>query len=545
MGRFVLFYSALVFFVDAVLLAIYVRWYFIFISFLTSILFYIIRKVSPKDSSLSNLVGLALGMGVDLENPDQPKKLPVVLEENALDLGFLGIGGPGSGKSIGSIVMISYYTKERNIGWVYWEGKGDIDIYQKNVDIGSVPDKFFSTELPYSDTTNVVSGPAETVMDALTQTLITTDNVYYQNVQREALSIIVRLLKSCGKPIILRDIYVALKMDSAGLYVIELAQKANAPADVIEMARQFYGTDPADRANDIKGLLTNLSLFVTGSIADRLNAYEPTLDLFEASKTGQRVYMHMPYTMLSKDISILFTEQIGVIAKNRQLYEKTRNPWPQIYDDWGKFFYSNVGPITARCRSAKMPVSYLFQSKGQTDSVDNTRIFTTEVMDNIGGFFVFRINGYDTAEWAARQFGTYETTELSATENSSYAGQSYSSRENPRVRADTLKGLNAGECFISCLASGEGGRSENKRYKARFPYPSFNDPDSIEWPVIKSSKNNDDCVGLHLWRDFMDKDRLEQLKKDVISAGKEKIEANQNLKADKVDSVVEDEKVPL
>ncbi len=515
MKRFVIYFVALVLALDAVLMGCFLEVYY-FLLLAPSVILLKWLTVTSTNKKKTKVIGLDLGQGVEIENPDNSPKVDVVLEEKAIDLGFLFVGSPGSGKSVAAIVLVLYYTLHRLIGWCYWDGKGDKDIYQKMVSSGSTPDKFFSSDLKYSDTTNVITGSTESILEALTQTLITSESDYYRNAQREALGAVIPLLKSCGKPIILRDIYVVLKVEKASHYVMQLAKKASAKADVLEVARLFFDRDPEDRAKDINGLMIKMSLFVTGMVADRLNAYEPTLDLVKASKNSEKIFLHLPYSSMAKDIGTMFTEQIGVIAKERQLYDDKRTPWPQVFDDWGKFFYANVGSITARCRSAKMPISYLFQSKGQTDAVDNTGIFTTEIMDNIGGFCAFRINGNDTAKWASEQFGLYETSELGQTDNKYGQGENLSTTEKLRIKPHDLKNLNAGEAYISCLLSGESGQSDNKLYKARFPLPDFSKEKKIDWPVITIEKSNNDCEGLHLWRDFMDKDRLKKLTDEVV-----------------------------
>lgn len=513
MTRLIIIYTAFILLLDAVLLA-WVDALFLVVLLPAFVIFYIGIKLGKKENSIIVTRGLALGMGVDIDNPEAPIKTNVILEEKALDLGFLAIGGPGSGKSIGTIIAIIYFTMVRKIGWLYWEGKGDKDIFQTLCASGGTPDKFFSSELPESDTTNVVSGSIDAVIEALTQTLITSENEYYRNAQREALSAVVPLLKKIGQPIILRDIYVALKVEDAAQYVMNLARERGVSHDVIEVARQFFSKPPEEIATNVNGLLTKMSMFCTGDIADRLNDYNPTLDFVEASKNGLKVYLHLPYSSIAKDIAIMFTEQIGVIAKQRQLFDDVRTPWPQLFDDWGAFFYPNIGAITARCRSAKMPVSFMFQSKGQTDRVEMGGYFTTEVTDNIGGFISFRINGSDTAKWVAEQFGTFESAELSASDNSNGQGQNVSTQEKPRVKPNDLKNMNAGEAVISCLVSGDKGRSQNKLYRARFPFPEvLCDPKTVTWPNIE--KNEAGNNGLNLWEKFMNKNKLEQLKQEV------------------------------
>lgn len=457
--------------------------------------------------------GWDIGEGWDINNPEKPRKLHVYLMSKALNLGILGVGSPGSGKSMFAIALLKFNRTVRKIGGVYWEGKGDKDIYQQLCASGTKPDKFFSSELPNSDTINVATGETDDVIEALVQSLIDSESPYYKTQQMSALSAVVPLLKSVGKPIVLRDIFVCLSNDSAAQHVMKLAKSANAEQDVIEIARQFFAIDADKRLSDIGGLLSNMATFVLGKTADRLNAYEPTLDLEESSSKGEFVMMHMPYTDKARRISIMLTEQISGIARRRQLYveEDQRTAWPQLCDDWGKFFYLNSGAITARARSANMQFSYLFQSKGQTDGID--RVFTTEIMDNIGTLVGYRINGQVTAEFVSQEFGTYETTEISS---GSY-GPTQNTVEKERVRPNDFKNLHAGEAFVSTFVTGEGGYSNNRQYRVRFPMAEMlEDPKKIDWPKIEGIKDNDTCEGLHLWREFMSRDQVEAIKEQVL-----------------------------
>ena len=533
MLSFLLFVTGVVLLIDTTLLVVFDSGWSAFGYGLSMVFFYLARKTAQKEETL-HASGWDIGPGLDIENPDQPKKVHVVLEDKALNLGLLAIGGPGSGKTIMALGSLHYYTTQRGGGWCYWEGKGDLDIYQKCVACGAAPDKFFSCELPHSDTVNVFAGPVENVIERLSRTLISDESEYYGNAQRSALRKVVPLLKSLDVPTTLQDLYVVLRIPAASLYVMNKAKEQGVDNHVIESARLFFEIDEKERMNQINGLLNRMDVFVTGQIADRINAYQPTLDLQEAATQGWKVYLHMPYTRLAKDVATMLTESVGVIATRRQLYETARQPWPQVFDDWGAFFYDNFGPITARCRSAGMPISFLFQSRGQTDRVEAGRIFTTEVTDNIGGMVILRINGQDTAEWAANQFGRYETAELSRTENTSYEGNNLTMKEAPRVKSDTLRDLDAGEAYINCLVTGAAGRIDNKRYLTRFPMLDFKDSDSVKWPVIATIKNND-CEGLHLWRDFMDKDRLKELKKQIVEKELEKSSADATSRVREVD----------
>ena len=516
MRYFILSLVTLTLLVDATILTVFINKWFILSIAVPLVLINTLLKNIPKKKKV---VGFELGKGTDITNPETPINVKqVVLEDKVLNLGFLGIGSPGSGKSVIAVSVLEYFTKVREGGWLYADGKGDLDIYQSCMSCGAQPDKFFSSELPSSETVNVVSGPLEDVIDSLIEVLITTDNEYYKNAQKAALRSVLPLLYKIGIPFTLRDLYVVFANNEAFQYVLNLANKHNVSPDVIELANNFFEIEPKSRAEQVNGLLTRMQLFVTGDVADRINAYEPTLNLEKAVSNNLKVYLHMPYTHFSKDIATLLTQQLGGIAKNRQLYEEQRTPWPMTFDDWGAFFFDGIGPITARCRSAKMPVSYLFQSKGQTNEISVH--FTDQLTDNIGVLIVLRINGQGTASWAGGQFGTYESVEYSANENTHFngTGQSMTVTEKPRIRADDIKNLNAGEAYIDTFITGDGGKSSNKRYKAQFPLPDFSKAREYQWPIIETGRHNDECEGLHLWRDFMNADRLKQLKSNIVKS---------------------------
>lgn len=486
-------------------------------------------KSAPKKKTIDaeKVSGWVVSDGLDIDNPDMPKQVSVVIDDKAIDLGFLFVGGPGSGKSIAAIALQQYITFNRVSGaFAYMEGKGDFDIYKGAVTAGAKPDFFFSSELPSSDTINVMAGPTDTVVDYLSRVLVGTESEYYGAAQQAALRKVIPLLKAFGKPCNLMDLWALLTVREASQYLINKAKNEGFDKDIIIDAEQYFNQDEQDRLKAIDGLLNKLYPFISGALRERINAYSPTLDIYSAVANGKRIYFHLPLTQTAKAIATMITETFGVIAKNRQNDAvNKRDSFPLLFDDWGAFFYDNFGPITARCRSAKMPVSFFFQSRGQTDKVDIGRIFTTEIMDNIGGFCALRINGIDSAEWVSKQFGTYESQELSATDSSGFDSRSMQTVDKPRVKPDSLRDMNAGECYLSTYAMGAGGAVRAMKYKVRFPMPETKLTPPLDWPKIDGIILNSECDGVHLWRDFMDKDRLNDIKKQTIenalSAAKE------------------------
>jgi hypothetical protein len=76
--------------------------------------------------------------------------------------------------------------------------------------------------------------------------------------------------------------------------------------------------------------------------------------------------------------------------------------------------------------------------------------------------------------------------------------------------------MDQGEAVINCLVMGEQGRVEKKRYKVRFPLPDFTGYEAVDWPHVDRIPDNAAAEGLHLWRDFMDRDRLADLRQQVV-----------------------------
>lgn len=462
--------------------------------------------------------GWTIQEAAEITDPENPIIAPATLDIKSLDLGSLFIGGPGAGKSMAAMALQEFNKTYRpDCGSAYFEGKGDFDIYQTYISATGSPDFFFSSELEHSDTINVMDAPTETIIDMFSRVFVDSTNGYYEASQKKAIRASIPLLKLFGTPVILPDLWTFLTNSQAARDTIRKAKAENLDADIIASAEQYFEQEEEERLNNIDGLLNKMHPFVAGMISSRINSYEPTLDIVKAVREGKRIYFHLPLTDMALAVATMITEIFGVIAKNRQLYEfNTRKSYPLHFDDWGKFFYSNFGAITARCRSARMPISFYFQSRGQTDAVELGQVFTVEITDNIGAIWALRINGWETAKWLAEQFGTYESANVSfKSENSN--DQMVGIQEKPRVRADALRDLNAGEAYGMIFATKDGGKMTNKRYKLRFPMPNKNFPDPDYWPVIEIKKHNDDAEGMHLWRDYRNAEAVAERKKEAVA----------------------------
>lgn len=466
--------------------------------------------------------GWELGTAAELTNPDLPTQWhKATLTPPILNLGMLVIGAPGAGKT--ESVMLGYLDALRRFapqsGWAFFEGKGDIDIYKKCVGMGCKPRYFFSTELPGSDSINLLVGAPHDVVDRLGMILIgeTLSTSFYMDEQRAVLARIVPLLLCLPEPTNLRDLYVALCVEDAGAELVRRARRAGADPVDLTLAQQWLSIPFPNRVKNIAGLLNRLFTFVAGPYADRLNAYAPDIDIANVIKAGETIYLHMPLTQFGRDVAIAIVETFGVQARQRQLGGTDGlKGFPLLFDDWGKFFHRNFGPFSARCRSAAMPLSFGFQSKAQLDDVGPT--FADELDDTIATKIILRVQGDATGEYAGRLLGQYDVLDVSTSQSgNNHRSNSMQYGRRYRIESRHLRELQEGEAFISTLVK-ENGRTLNPLWKLRFPLPDFGDWKSISMPAPKEAAITGTGQGLELWDRYMNPARLAQIHTSVTQA---------------------------
>ncbi|MHB8455887.1 MAG: type IV secretory system conjugative DNA transfer family protein [Acidiferrobacterales bacterium] len=469
-------------------------------------LFFLLRRAHPAIPA----AGWQLGPALELTHPDRPTRVKnAVIAPSTLNLGLLIIGAPGAGKTVG---VLSYLKQlpvhSPGAGWALFEGKGDIDIYKKSVAMGAAPDHFFSTELPGSETINLFAGDAPDVLDRLTKILIgeTASTSFYMDEQRAVLARLVPLLRCLPVATSLRDLYVALTLEEAAREVIDHARAAG--ADPVEIALAEQWLNQPNRLKNIAGLLNRLFVFVSGTLAARLNAYQPGIDIPAIVAGGRSLYAHLPLTTLARDVAIALVELFGVEARKRQLGgTEELTPYPLLFDDWGAFFHEGFGPFSARCRSARMPLNFGFQSRAQLDQV--SRYFTNELDDTIATKIILRVQGDDTGTHAVRLLGQYDATEVGTSESTGQAGRATTSlhtTQRYRIDARQLRELQPGEAYVSTLQK-QGERILNPLWKLTLPEPPYRDWQRIAMP---SGRERPLGEGLNLWDRYMTPVRLRE-----------------------------------
>lgn len=544
--RVLLLFLLFVLLMNTLFVGIYFTWY----SLLLAPVFVFVLFILPKAKHLDNFVldteAWQMGKATDLKDPKKPITFNMALQVKVLSLGVLGLGSPGAGKTVSLAVgLMAFISRElprrraeaeikkelkkkfkkdmpvdpalldnvKNDGFLYAEGKGDKEIYQELVAAGVTPNFFFSTELASSDTMNLFDGDAATVLEIWQTILVPKDtDPYYGPAQERALSVLINLVKDLSDkanlPCSLKDIYVLLNVEDAGPYIMQLAQAHKVNPDILGEADSYLKEPYDDRRQKVEGLINRLSPYCTGLLSDRINCYNPTINLSDIVRNNQSIYFHLPISKKAKDVSYAFCERLQAISRERQNYKTSTHIWHCIFDDWGGLFYDNFTTATARFRAAGLPVSFFFQSKGQMDEVAST--FADIMDDTVATKIFLRMLGQKSCEWASRSMGTYEAYKytISDREQEGLDGSSLGLAAEPRVLPQDFRDLSDGECYCATNLKASKGKAKSLYTKFRFPLAEkiIDDVSSIDWPTPVLNPPKD---GLGLWEKFVSQNTIQ------------------------------------
>lgn len=458
--------------------------------------------IRPRQKKSSPVQGWVLGDALELSDPNHPILVKnAMISQKTLNLGVIALGAQGSGKTesvvMGQLKAVKGYSPDS--GFALFDGKGDIDTYKKFVAMGETPDFIFSSELPGSASINLLSGAPSDVIDRLTHLLIgkTASTDFYLNDQRAVLSRILPLLLKLNIPVNLRDLYVVLAVPNAGNELIKSAKALGLdPAD-IRLAETWFNAPIKDRLKNIAGMLSRLMLFITGPQADRLNCYQPDIDMQDLVDHGKTLYAHLPLTEFSKDVAIGLINMFEVVAAKRQMGgTEGLDVYPLFFDDWSGFFHEGFAPFSARCRSAQMPLSFGFQSTAHLEAVSHT--FLSALDDTVATKIVMRTQGNATSAFVQKLLCDYEVAEITQSD-SAVRGETMSMRKEFRIDPRALRELNPGEAYISTL-SDERGKTKNPLWKAALKRPDFTGWQDVALPAART---HEEGRGLGFWKKYM------------------------------------------
>lgn len=480
----------------------------------TSTLIYRKARIHLRRLSLVSDTGWRLGPGNEISNPDRPRRVnPVVIPESALALGFMAIGNPGSGKTVSVGVGYLQYKKKAfpQNGYAVIDGKGDIDYYSSLVRAGCKPDHFISSELDGSESMNILEGEAHDAADLCSRFLIgeTKSTSFYSDEQKATLMKIIPIMKFVDNAH-LRDLYAVITVNEAAMELLQRAKAAGIGLDTLSLARQFFDLDIDQRLALNKGLLNRLYPFIAGERADRYNVYQPDVSIARCMAKGESIFFHLPLSEVSVQVAIATVETFGVEARRRQLSGNVdATHFPLLFEDYGGFFHHNFGPISSRCRSAKMPLNFTFQSVAHLETVDN--VFVHEMEDNIQTKIFLRVAGRRTAAFAVEVLDKYETIETSRSESGDRSSKTMTAKSADIIRTRDLRELNPGEAYVSTILKA-GDKTRNPLYKCQFPSPVL---DMTVDAALPTARRHEEGHGLGLWTKYMNTARAAVIQSQI------------------------------
>ena len=511
--RIILALILLVIVIDAMVLMWFWSWGFVLLALLsiTGITFLIVTRGKPLQVQGED--DWHLGEALEITNPDRPVKEACAFSMKTLMQGVLCFGQPGAGKSESfSLGYVEYVRKVLGQGMAFFDGKGDLDIIRKYIGSVGAPDYLFSTELEDSASINLMAGDASDVIDRLGAVLIgsSSSTSYYSDEQYTALNRVIPVLLNGDEPANLRDLYVVMTVEDAGHELIRRAkQSTRVSTEQLSLAKAWFDVPQADRIKSVAGLLNRLFIYVSGEHTDRLNAYQPDIDVHALVDQQQSVYFHLPYTKYSAAVAIAIIEMFAVEARRRQLSGGGgADYYPLLFDDWGKFVHEGFSPFMARARSAAMPAAFSFQSVAQIREVSTVFL---EQMDDLAATKIFlRVQGESTIDYAKRMLERYEVAEVSASKDHTRSGNSISVRQEERISGRDLKQLATGQAYISTQIT-QGRQARNPLWLMQFPLPEFND---WQAQVLPQYQPVDDLrVGLRFWERYLNPYKLDEIRK--------------------------------
>jgi hypothetical protein len=333
------------------------------------------------------------------------------------------VGATGRGKTESVIVpwMLQDTIAERVS--VLIDGKGDrqilsrmqaaykrADLRPENLawlDLGRIEDSFVTNPLLY--------GSPQQITDRIFSSF-TFENEYFKSVAMEATLLVVRALRAAGMVPTFREIFHLLQDDGALAALLgglpEAEQKALARG-----AERLLTTQRRERLEKFSGLLSQLSPFAEGEIAELVNASGREENFFSLTETVAPMIngnANHRLTVMVLIPQLLYQETAGKLGK-MLLQEiawavgyKEASGWRgfvALYlDEFGSFVYPGFIGLLNKARSTNTAIHLSHQSLGDIQAVSPE--FAVALHTNTNVKCILGVNDPVTADFFAKHFGT-------------------------------------------------------------------------------------------------------------------------------------------
>lgn len=337
---------------------------------------------------------------------------------------------------------------------------------------------------------------------------------YYKQKSNQGMTTLVGAIQSAKMAYSFSDIAILLQNERALQYLSTLLPiSTDAGRELALFIDSLKTVDrQGQRVIDIKkindlfgGLGGRMHMFGSGNFGQITNTYDPEVDLYDAVRRNQIVYLPLP-TMGKNEAATNFGKlAIGdfrsAIAKVQSLPEEQRPnpPYLGFFDEAGSYVTPAWSRMFEQSRSARLVMMPAIQTIANLDAVSSE--LREMVLGNTVVKVSFRIGTEDTAEHVTNFFGTEQVASVSVSMGrgggisasagtgqkqnvslASNAGYSEKYQEVQRIPINDLKRLEKGECIVSI-----GGKSV---YHVKVPMVQFSKAfmDSIGEPRINHSR---------------------------------------------------------
>jgi conjugal transfer pilus assembly protein TraD len=379
------------------------------------------------------------------------------------------IGTTNAGKSESVIIPWAIGDMKDNRGFVIVDGKADKSFIHKMFSyakkLNRLDDfKVFSLQDPgRSQTFNpLLGGTPEEVAERVFNSF-EFDNSYYESVQYEIFSQVLRIFdKAKVRPTFLR-VYQAIKSPTA-LHEMAIDGKDET---LIRWASGFKSIPPSDREERTSGLLASLSHFAFGTHAKLFNTDAPDIDLDQALKESELIYFQLPVlkaAFLGKATGKLVLQCLQSAVANRHgedAEEKDENevdekehPFFSVYlDDFTEYLYPGFVTLLNKSRSANIGVVFAHQALGDIKALGDD--VATSILTNSNLKIIMRGNDPDSAEYFSKVIGTKSGEQMTERAESGALGRSRTGQGSIReveefiVHPNVIKrNLGVGEALV-------------------------------------------------------------------------------------------------
>ncbi|MCO5143652.1 MAG: TraM recognition domain-containing protein [Oligoflexia bacterium] len=328
------------------------------------------------------------------------------------------VGATGRGKT--ESVIFPWFMQDTMQGKlsILIDGKGDRELLErvKNslaeeelntlvyLDLGDLKNSFVTNPLLY--------GSPQQIVDRIFSTFVF-EKEYFKNISREAVFLVVRILKVLGETVTFRRIFELLEDEEKLTEALGSLQSSDS---LLKTAERFLAQPRNARLEKISGLMAQLSPFATGELSGLVNGVEgedkffslaeiiaPMLNPKAKIRTGIILIPQLLYQEMAARLGKMLLQEIAWAVGFRES-SGFRSFTSLFLDEFGSFVYEGFLGLLNKARSTNTAIHLSHQSLGDIEVVSPS--FATALHTNTNVKCILGVNDPKTADFFAKHFGT-------------------------------------------------------------------------------------------------------------------------------------------